>query len=371
MSGAPVINDNNYEDENSLWELIFKLRDALKYLFSRWLLLLIMCIIGAALGLTYAYLKEPVYEANLTFVLEESKSSALGAYSGIAAQFGIDLSGSSSSGVFSGDNILEFLKSRLIVEHALLSDTVLEGKRITLADLYMTVSGFGQQWKNKPTLKNVSFLPDSKPDNLSLIQDSVIQVFYNNIVKKNLVVDKPDKKLGFIQITTSSFDELFSKLFTEKLVSGAIDFYVRTKTQRSRNNVDNLQRQADSLLFLLDKKTYNLAASQDLNQNPARKVALIDEEISGRDKLLLATVYGEVIKNLEIAKMTLVQETPIIQVVDRPLLPLKKVRVGKGMGILGGGLLFLFGTCIYLMIRRISIPAIERNKARTRNEGLN
>jgi hypothetical protein len=46
------------------------------------------------------------------------KSGGLGAYAGIAAQFGIDL-GSSGHGAFEGENFIEFLKSRLLIEQTL------------------------------------------------------------------------------------------------------------------------------------------------------------------------------------------------------------------------------------------------------------
>jgi hypothetical protein len=359
---SSIINENNHDDEISLWELIFKVRDIFKYLFSKWLLLLFIGIIGGAIGLLYAFSKKTQYIANLTFVLEDSKSSSLGAYSGIASQFGIDLGENSSSGVFSGDNILEFLKSRLIVEHALLADTVLDNKSSTLADLYLNVYGFKTIWKDKPGLRDISFPPNSNPGRFSLLQDSVMQVLYESILLKNLVVEKPDKKLGFIMITTTSVSEEFSQLFTEKLVNGAIEFYVSTKTQRSRANVNNLQKQADSLVNLLDKKTYSLAVNQDLNQNPARKVALIDAEISTRDKTLLSTMYAEVIRNLEMAKMTLVQETPIIQIVDTPLLPLKKKHTGRITSFIVGGFLFVVFSCIFLVAKKAYRAAIAKEK---------
>jgi hypothetical protein len=348
---SPVIEDKSQEQKVSVWELIIRFNRTITYLFSRWKILLIAGIIGALLGLMVSLLKKVQYEANLTFVLEEQKSSSLGAYAGIAAQFGIDL-GNSSSGIFSGDNIMEFLKSRLIVEHALLSDTSIDGRDITLADLYLDMSGLKNKWSNKPRLREINYPVGSDPNKLSLLQDSVIEEIYEKVAKNNLTVDKPDKKLGFIQITTRSYSELFSQIFTERLVSGAIDFYVKTKTQRSRANVNNLQKRADSILYLLDQKTYSLAMNQDLNQNPARKIAQLDQDISTRDKYILTTMYGEVVKNLEMAKMTLAQETPIIQIVDRPIMPLQKIRIGKSMGMIVGGVVVILLGCVFLLVRR-------------------
>lgn len=50
-------------------------------------------------------------------------------------------------------------------------------------------------------------------------------------------------------------------------------------------------------------------------------------------------MYAEVVKNLELSKIAMAQETPVIQVVDSPILPLEKIRLGKLKGIVFGGLI--------------------------------
>ena len=57
-------------------------------------------------------------------------------------------------------------------------------------------------------------------------------------------------------------------------------------------------------------------------------------------------MYLEIVKNLEISKLTLLNQTPIIQIIDRPILPLKVEKKSKiFLGLLGaflGGFLSLF-----------------------------
>ncbi|MCK7558118.1 hypothetical protein MKQ70_25170 [Chitinophaga sedimenti] len=123
------------------------------------------------------------------------------------------------------------------------------------------------------------------------------------------------------------------------MVDVATAFYTKTKTQRSKANVDVLQTKADSLERLLNRKTYATAAAQDLNLNPARSLARVPLEMETRDKMVVQTMYAEVIKNLEFSKLTMAQETPIIQIIDTPVFPLKKIRLGKVKGIITGGML--------------------------------
>jgi hypothetical protein len=54
-----------------------------------------------------------------------------------------------------------------------------------------------------------------------------------------------------------------------------------------------------------------------------------------------------------LAKVTLRKETPLIQVIDRPILPFPKERLGKEKGIVLGGILTGFLTVLGLIVRKV------------------
>lgn len=62
------------------------------------------------------------------------------------------------------------------------------------------------------------------------------------------------------------------------------------------------------------------------------------------------TLLGKRIENMEVTKMALLKETPLIQVVDEPVLPLEREKFGKVKEMVLGGLLFGFLIVIYLSI---------------------
>lgn len=341
------------EDEILLKDLILKMQQWIKYLWGKWLVILIGGVVCAGLGFSYALTKKTHYVAELTFVVEDTKSTPFAAYAGLASQFGIDLGGNSGSGVFSGDNILKFLKSRLIVEKALMSPIVYQGKTQSLAEYYIEINEIRKSWKDNPLLQNLRFPANLPRARFSREQDSVLNTIYKTLANNNLDVTKPDKKLSFISVECSTKDEIFSKAFTERVVREAIDFYVQTKTQRSKAAVESLQSRADSLESLLNRKTYSVAASMDMNLNPARSMAGVNTELAARDKMVLQTMYAEVEKNLELSKMAMAQETPIIQIIDTPILPLKKEKLGKLKALILGGFLGGFLVILLLLIRRV------------------
>ncbi|SFE26125.1 Chain length determinant protein [Chitinophaga sp. CF118] len=343
------------KDEVSVRDLILTIREWINYLLSKWLIIVILGIVGASLGYVYSTFQKPIYTGELTFVLEDSKSSSLGSYAGIANQFGIDLGGGGGGGVgvFSGDNILSFLKSRLMVEKTLLSPVLVGNQSMSLAELYISTNNFRKGWIKNPELKNINFPATTDRSKFSLLQDSILNIIYEGIAKNDLLVAKPDKKSSFISVSCGSANELFAKAFIERLVLEATEFYVATKTKRSKANVDILQAKADSLERLLNRKVYSTAVAQDLNLNPAKKVASVGAEVMLRDKVLLQTVYAEVIKNLEISRMSMAQETPLIQIIDRPILPLKWKKIGWLKGLFFGGLLGGMGCIIVLLGKKI------------------
>jgi hypothetical protein len=348
------ITANN--DEISLKEVIIKIEEWRKYLISKWKVILIVGMVGGILGLAYAYLKKPVYKAELSFALQDDNSSmsgGLGAAAGLASQFGIDLGGGSVGGAFSGDNILELLKSRSMIENTLLTSISMYGKPQTLAHLYMSFNKFHEKWAEIPSLKDVDFLPGVDRSKFTLQQDSVLGGFYRTLVKKNLTVEKVDKKLNIINVKVDSKDELFSKYFTETLVKTVSDFYIETKTKRSSQNVAILQRLTDSVRNELNSAIAGVAITSDVNPNPnpALQILKVPSQHRQVDVEANTVMLTELVKNLELSKITLRKETPLVQVIDSPILPLEKDRLGKLMGIILGGFIGVFVVIFYLIIR--------------------
>jgi hypothetical protein len=64
------------------------------------------------------------------------------------------------------------------------------------------------------------------------------------------------------------------------------------------------------------------------------------------------TILTELVKQSELAKVTLRKETPLIQEIDQPILPLKVEKIGKIKGVLFGGLFICFTALIYLTMKR-------------------
>lgn len=350
------------ENEITLKELLLSARAWVRYLRTKWLLIFLVGCLFGFFGFAYAYFQKTVYTGTLSFALEDEKGTGggLGSALGLASQFGIDL-GSSAGGAFSGSNLTELIKSRNLIERALLDPVTVNREQISLAEHYIRFNGWREKWSENPPQKNIQFPPNADRSKFTIEQDSILGIIYLNLSGENLSVALKDKKTSIIQIEVKTDNELFSKVFTEKLASEVSDFYVDTKTKKSVQNVAILQRQADSIRAALNNAITGVAIANDntYNLNPAYNLQRTPSSRRQVDVQANTAILTQIVQNLELARVALRKETPLIQVIDRPILPLSKSKPGKVSSAMKG---FLFGIIFFpilLLVRKIYVSMLN------------
>lgn len=350
----------NTSDEISLKELIQKLGEWWSYLLTQWWKIALVGFIGGCIGFVYAWMQPITYTSKITFVVEEGKSgsSSLGGLASLAGQFGVDVGGSSGGGVLSGENILLYFKSESLAREVLLSRyDDLSNKSV--ADVYAEIYKLKDEWAMNEKVGKVNFPPSSSTSKTySRLQASLIQSITANILSTQFVVSKTDKKAGFIEVSTTMANEILAKLYCERVVKVAVDKYINIKTQRQKTTVDKLQARLDSVANLLSKKTVSGASLQTsastMDINPLyRTGTAVAVETTIRDKTMLATIFASAVQNLELAKFTLSQETPVIQVVDASDFPLKKNKMSRLKTAIIFSLFFGFLLMFFLIGRKV------------------
>ncbi len=343
-----------YEPEFSFKKVINDRIDDLKYVFQFKKGLVLVLAGGIALGAFAAWMSTPTYTARLTFVVDDSKSSGGGGgLSALAGQFGFNLDGiGGSSGVLAGDNVQELLKSQKLIKGTLLSPYDFKGTE-SLADRYAAVYKLNKKWLKYSSNGKITRFPLDTA-HYSRLQDSLLHEMSALILNGEFGIAKTDKKLGFFEVNTTMKDERLAQLFCTRMIKQATDFYIRTKTSRLRSNVNRLQHRADSIGLILNHKTYALSSANEslLDLNPAYTSANANVEVKERDKIVLTTIFSETVKNLEASKTMLAQETPTVQIVDEPELPLKKNRLKYSVAILTGAFLAEVVFCFYMIVFR-------------------
>lgn len=335
---------NHTDDEISLKDLILKIKEIWNYLWSKWKIIMVAGLLGGLLGLAYSLYKKPVYVAELSFSVIE-KSNGGGGLAALAGQFGVNMGGSGSDGVFSSANIMELLRSRKILERTLLAEVNPEGKPCRLIEYYRLVS----PPKDKDDKPTVGFPLKQDRTTFTREQDSTLNVLCGQIVGKNLEIVKPKKDASIIKMTFKNGNESFAKLFSEVLLREVSEFYVQTKTYGTRSNLETMQLSADSLRLEYEKALTGRALLADQNLNPSKQLMAVSQQKYQTQIQLTGAAYAELTKNIEILKLDLAREMPLIQIIDTPILPLEKERLGKAKGMIIGGFLAGFLIVSYLL----------------------
>ncbi|MFP5040693.1 hypothetical protein [Parasediminibacterium sp. JCM 36343] len=327
-------------------DIVKKSKDFFFFLLSKWALILAVSLLAAVAAIVYTWRQDPKYSATMTFVAESETSSGLGGYASLAAQFGVDVGGSSSS-AFSEDNLVELLKSRLLIDKTLLSPF---GDGL-LIDKYIANHKINEKLATDTALSKINFATIAA-GKYNRATDSVFNAIANGIIKSQIDVDRIDKKLDIIYIKMTDIDMLFAKKFVEMLASNAILFYTDYKTRKNLANVAILQRQTDSVKRMLFGDISDIASIVDLNVNPIKQTLRTNGQKRQIDLQVNTALYTELLKNLEISKLTLRKETPLIQVIDVPKLPLKNEKKGRFLMGLLGAILGAIITSVFLLIKK-------------------
>jgi LPS O-antigen subunit length determinant protein (WzzB/FepE family) len=341
--------EEKIQKEITIVDVINRSVRVISFLFSKWLIIFSVAFLFGLLGILYAWIQKPVYTAEMSFTTESESGAKLSAYAGLAAQFGFDLGGGSNN-IFEGDNLAELLKSRKLVTKTLLTPSG-NGNTLMIDEFLL---------KNNVIIEDANVRFDIDPVNNTRIEDSILNKAYEQIIKGQLDVFRKDKKLSIIILRMKGGDEFFCKRFVELLASNAIQFYTDYKSRKARQNVEILQRQTDSVRTMLFGSISDVAAINDLNVNPLRQSLKTSSQRRQIDVQVNGNLYGELLKNLELAKLALRKETPLIQVIDTPQYPLEKKKPGR---LMTGISFAFFGTLIaiaaLLLWRYLSISRLE------------
>jgi hypothetical protein len=99
--------------------------------------------------------------------------------------------------------------------------------------------------------------------------------------------------------------------------------------------------QADSVRNELNRGLVGVASSNDntFGLNPALMVKKVSGTKKQIDVQMNSVILAELVKNAELARVSLLNETPLIQVLDKPRYPLDEKKFRKLYGLIIGGFL--------------------------------
>jgi len=310
----------------------------IKIILNKWWLFLIVGVIAGLLGIYYAGKQKPTYKSKLTFALDDGGGSGMSGFAGLASQLGISVS--SGKEIFSGDNILAIMKSRRVIERVLLSTDTFNNKPYRLIEYYLNTT----ETKDNNTKTTVQFPIGLPRENFNYAQDSCLKKIYKEFVDLYIAAEKPDKKLNIYEVNVISSNEVFTKIFTDRLVNETNQFYTEIRTKKAKETLQILEDRVASMKGNLNSSLTGRAVAQDANVNPAFAAAQVPVLKQQANIQAYSGAYNEMFKNLEIARFQYLNEIPLMQIIDSAEYPMEKIKMSK----LKTGLIFSIVPCFIL-----------------------
>jgi uncharacterized protein involved in exopolysaccharide biosynthesis len=341
---------NNQEgiDELSLVQIIDSIKQIIQKLRLAYKRIFLIGALAFLVGFFYSYyFKVVLYKSELTFAIEDNSGSGgnpLSGALGLASSFGVDIGGGNNS-MFASSNLMELFKSKRVVIDALLNKYP-PNANLSYADYFIQHSREGAIFKEAILKDNINYKNYKLGQNK--IADSILMIIHKYITAKSLNVNQIDRKISIIKVSFTFSDENFSKMFCEALVNEISKFYIETRSKKAKQNVEILKWQVDSVRRELNNALAGVAQANDnsFNLNSALNINRVPSSRRQIDVQANTAILTELVKNLELGRLALRKETPLIQVIDSPNLPLERIGQSK---IMNGIKLSFLSTLTYLI----------------------
>ena len=324
-----MMNEQHKFQNNELGfkEIMLLIKYWFLFFYKKKNILLFFFLAGSVIGYIQVKNEKPKYTATISYVLEEASNSSSNNTFNLMSQIGISGSPNNGGGIFSSSILIELMKSRSVIQKILLRPILVEKKYITLAEYYIQTNNLREKWGKNLKYKNLKFEINSNPNFFTPQQIEVISSIYNDLVsKKHLLIGLKSKESVIPQISVTSENELFAKLFCENLLAGTSEFYIETKSKRAKKNLKKLEEQLDSVRHKYNNSLNSFATSSEIlfNLNTANKIKSTTSLNRQIDVQSLAALLPSLIVNIENAKASLTNVTPLFQIIETPILPLPK-----------------------------------------------
>ena len=343
----------------------------IKAVISKWWLIAVGVLIAALLT-TYRVLTTPsTYQADLTFTInEDTGGGLLSSLGGITSLLG------SSTASYNVLKLLELVKTRQIIVPVMFQRIEVEGQSNFLANHIIDLYEYQEAWAEDPENPLIGFYFERDLTQVPQIEWTRLESRAVQIVHKKMVgtaevsglLTAEDSEGGILSISVNSRSEELSLAVANLVYEELSEFYVNESTNRQRRTYELALATADSLKAEMEKYEQQRAAYSDRSLGVQYDVARLRQQQLQREATEAALKYSEIAKNVELSKFTLLNSTPFIQIVDRPLGPLRKQEPDLVFQVILWSIVSAILIAVVVVVRRIvldNLPSSDRTTTAT------
>jgi len=322
--GPQIINrseDSFGLESMSFSNILLTLAEQLKVVF-------LVPFISIFLTFTYVqFIVQPKYMSSSTIVLPGKKESAIGGLSGLASQFGVNLPVESDVDLSSPTLFPELIQSRTFAEKIIDKEfyTKLYGKKLTLLDI-------------------LTYNQNSELYNRDQLISKAVKILNNDYIDFD-----QDPKSPISVLNVKAFEPQLAKELNEVVISELESLNRYYKSQSVSEKIIFINERISSVLKDLDISERRLKEFNEKNRQLSSPTLQLEFDRRTRNVEVQEGIYLTLKQQLELAKIEEVQEVSIVQILDKPQVPLspynKDVKVKLILSSVLGvafGILFAF-----------------------------
>jgi hypothetical protein len=347
-------------DEISLQDIIREFRLWKQIIRKNFIRLLLIGLIGGAIGFGYAYMDKPVYTAKTRFMLKNE---------GVGSLFGGQMTGLTSllGGGQMGtplERTSEVIASDRIVGRALLRLTTVGDTTDLVINHFIRLSDIRKNWVKDTMLANVKFsVSDVNIEQLTLAQRKAYKIIKGMMTpeKGNGVVQKSfDKKSGVLTLSCVHHHEAFAIALSNVIYDELSAFFIEQMTYSASNNADVMRQKLDSIKGELDIVRRSFATQSDQSLGLLLQQDKVDLKAMAVKEQMLNVMYAEAIKNYESFEFVNKAATPSLMLIDSPFSPIRPTQKSKAFyTMLIAAFFFFFSFLGSRVLYSIKTPGIS------------
>lgn len=304
-------------------------------------LLILAVIVSVVAGVAYSFTLRKKYEARVS-LLPEYGTSKRGSFSLLSA--GLNGDGAEK---LQPDLYPTIMQSSPFGEYLLKQAVVDQDNKP-----YKTLMDFLKA-QAKPGLFSGLFssAPKAAPKEVKLKRDGILSYSLSeqgNIAGAiSLLSAEVDAKSGVIQISAETVDPFVSAILVEAAQKYLVDYVEDYRSSKASQREGLLADRVKEAKARLRTAEYALQSYRDQNRNIFSNTAKIEEQRLQAEYVLSESLYSDLVRRYEQAKVSVKEERPVFKVLEPVKVPLvksspKRLRIGLIWGFLGGFFALLY-----------------------------
>ncbi len=358
--------NNNHQVETSemtLRELIVLLREYILEIWQKkfWIALCCIPFIGWK-AVEYSKMKA-TYSAKVTFMIDDGKGGGGLNIGGLLSSLG---AGEAEDNY---DKIVALSKSMRIIGEVLLTKATVNGKSDFLGNHLIDVEKVNEEvWskqkikEGKPSLNGFRFTR-AEIDSFTTLEYSAVKhlmgLLNGSEVHLPIFSVGYDKKSGVMNFKVSCQTEEMAIVLLNNFYEVLSRFYIEKTIEKNSATYQIVKAKTDSIRRALNTIESRKAAFDDASHSVLLNADKVTSQRYDREKHLLTMMYGESVKNLELANFALKSNTPYIQLIDKAVPPLSRNPISRSKLLLWA-LGFGIATSVSLIVvRKVIVDTLQ------------